>query len=194
MKIKPMLGSFALVGIEYIESSESRALVEHRVPGLKGNYFQDMGTIPNAIAIAGTRKGDEARDEFLNGIREIFNKGEPTTFVADINTATDITDVIIEDLQVAEVGGSPDSFCYMIKLRKYIKPPEPPAMGLPGIDAGILGDAIGLVDTAMNAIDALGSIPNLGDPTKPLLQSIDSVKAATTGIETITNDMKNLFG
>ncbi len=41
MKIKPMLGEFNLDGIEYIESGESRALVEHRVPGLEGNYFQD---------------------------------------------------------------------------------------------------------------------------------------------------------
>ena len=29
MKIKPMLGEFALDGIEYVDSSESRALVEH---------------------------------------------------------------------------------------------------------------------------------------------------------------------
>ena len=53
MKIKPMLGDFELDGIEYIESSESRALVEHSVPGLAGNYFQDMGTVPNTIIIVG---------------------------------------------------------------------------------------------------------------------------------------------
>lgn len=192
MKIKPMLGSFALEGIEYIESSESRALAEHRVPGLAGNYFQDMGTIPNAIVIAGTRHGDEARDTFLNGIREIFNKGEPTTFVADINTATDITEVIIEDLEVVEVSGSPDSFRYLIKLRKYVKPPEPPATNL--LDTGILEDAMNLVDTAMNAIDALSSIPNFGDPTQPLRQALDGIKAATTGLDTVVTDLRNLFG
>ncbi len=76
MKIKPMLGEFALDDIEYIESSESRALVEHRVPGLAGNYFQDMGAVANTIVVAGTKSGDEARDNFLTGIREIFNKGE----------------------------------------------------------------------------------------------------------------------
>ncbi|HWP47396.1 MAG TPA: hypothetical protein VNM22_09570 [Candidatus Limnocylindrales bacterium] len=192
MKIKPMLGSFALEGIEYIESSESRALVEHRVPGLAGNYFQDMGTVPNAIVIVGTRHGDEARDTFLNGIREIFNKGEPTTFVADINTATDITEVIIEDLEVVEVSGSPDSFRYLIKLRKYVKPPEPPATNL--LDTGILEDAMNLVDTAMNAIDTLSSIPNFGDPTQPLRQALDGIKAATTGLDTVVTDLRNLFG
>lgn len=192
MKIKPMLGTFPIGGIEYIESSESRALVEHSVPGLAGNYFQDMGTVPNTIVIVGSKNGDEPRDEFLNGIREIFNKGEPTTFVADINTATDITDVVIEDLQIAEVGGSPDSFRYMIKLRKYIKPPEPPATGF--LDQGILGDAMNLVDTAMNAIDALSSIPNFGDPTGLLRQSLDGVKSTITGMDTVVGDLTSLFG
>ena len=54
MKIKPMLGEFPIEDIEYIESSESRALVEHEVPGLAGNYFQDMGTVPNTITICGS--------------------------------------------------------------------------------------------------------------------------------------------
>ena len=74
MKIKPMLGEFELDGIEYIESAESRALVEHRVPGLAGNYFQDMGTVPNAIVIAGSKSGDEERDNFLTGVREILRE------------------------------------------------------------------------------------------------------------------------
>ena len=67
-----------------IESSESRALAEHRVPGLDGSYFQDLGPVPDTIVISGTKHGDE----FLNGIRKIFNAGGPTTFVADINTGT----------------------------------------------------------------------------------------------------------
>ncbi len=190
MKIKPMLGSFALDGIEYIESSESRALVEHRVPGLAGNYFQDMGSVPNAIVIMGSKHGDEARDNFLSGIRGIFNKGEPTTFVADINTATDITDVIIEDLQVTEVGASPDSFRYLLKIRKYVKPPEPPATDL--LDTSILDDALGVFD-ALNTLDALSSISNLGDPTPPVRQALDAVKAATGGLDGVVSDLNALF-
>jgi hypothetical protein len=190
MKIKPMLGDFALEHLEYIESSESRALVEHRVPGLEGSYFQDMGTVPTTIALAGTKYGDEARDNFLEGIRKIFNAGEPTTFVADINTATDLTQVVIEDLQVAEISGRADSFRYVIKLRKYIEPPEPPATDL--LDIGILDDAMGLMD-ALNAIDALSSISNLGDPTPPVRQSLDSVKAATGGLDGVVSDLNNLF-
>ena len=191
MKIKPMVGSFALEGIEYVESSESRALVEHRVPGLAGNYFQDMGAVPNEIVILGTRTGDDGRDNFLNGIRAIFNKGEPTTFVADINTATDLTDVIVEDLKVAEVGDSAHSFRYMIKIRKYVKPPEPPKTDL--IDTSILGDALGALG-AMDLLDNLVSIPSLGDPSVPLKGAMDSVKSATAGLGDAAAPLKKIFG
>ena len=191
MKIKPMLGEFTLDGIEYIESSESRALVEHRVPGLAGNYFQDMGTVPNTIVIIGTKAGDEARDDFLTGIREIFNKGEQTTFVADINTATDITDVVIEDLDVAETGGVPDSFRYVIKLRKYIKPPEPPATGL--LDTSILEDGLAALGV-MDLLDNLVTIPDIGDPSVPLTGAMDGLKSATQGLGEATAPLKQIFG
>ena len=191
MKVRPMLGTFAINGIEFIESSESRALVEHRVPGLEGSYFQDMGTVPNTIVIWGTKHGDEQRDAFLEGIRELFNAGEPTTFVADINTATDLTEVLIEDLQVAEVAGSADTFRYHIKLRKYVEPPEPVTTGL--LDDSILDDALSLTD-ALDLIDALGSTPNLGDPTRPLLQTLDGIQSATGGLDQVVSDLRNLFG
>ena len=191
MKVKPMLGSFALDDIEYIESSESRALVEHRVPGLAGNYFQDMGAVPNTIIIAGTKSGDEARDNFLNAVREIFNKGEQTTFVADINTATDITEVVIEDLDVAEVGGDPDSFRYVIKLRKYTKPPEPPQTNL--LDTDILGDALSSLGV-MDLLDSLATIPDIGDPTTPLQGAMDGVRSATSGLAEAAAPLNRIFG
>jgi hypothetical protein len=179
MRIKPMLGSFQLTGIEYVESSESRALVEHRVPGLAGNYFQDLGSVPNRIVVAGTHHGDEARDAFLNGVRELFNSGQPTTFTADINTATDLVDVVVEDLEVAEVGGSASGFRYVLTLRKYIKPPEPAPTGL--LDAGLLDDALGAIG-AMDLLDSLVSIPSFGDPSVPLQGVMDGVKDATGGL------------
>src|SRR5688572_5499539 len=188
-----MLGSFALEGIEYIESFESRALVEHRVPGLSGSYLQDLGSEPNAIVIRGSRAtSDDVRDQFLQGIRDLFNKGEPTTFVADINTATDITDVVIEDLHVSEVAGRVDAFQYAIKVRKYVKPPEPAATATGMLDEGILDDALALTD-ALDALDALTSIPNLGDPTPPLNGAVDGVVAATSGLDGVVNDMRALF-
>ena len=191
MKIKPMLGGFALTGLEYVESAESRALVEHRVPGLAGNYFQDLGAVPNAIVILGTCHGDDARDAFLTGVRDLFNRGEPTTFVADINTATDITDVVIESLKVAEVGGSAHTFRYLITIRKYVKPPEPPKTDL--LDTDILGDALGALGV-MDLLDNLVTIPDIGDPSTPLKGAMDGVKGATAGLADAAAPLKRLFG
>lgn len=192
MKVKPMLGEYALEQIEYIEASESRALVEHRVPGLAGNYLQDMGSVANQIVIAGSRgTDDDARDSFLTAVREMFATGEPVTFVADINTATDVTDVVIEDLQVREVAGSGSAFQFVVRLRKYTKPPEPPSTGM--LDAGILDDAMSVVD-ALDTLDALASIPDLGDPTGPLTGAMDGVVSATDGLPEVVNQLNALFG
>jgi hypothetical protein len=191
MKAKPMLGEFEVDGIHAIESFERRVLAEHRVPGLAGSYLQDMGTEANLIVISGSKAGDDARDDFLQHIRDLFNEGDPVTFTADINTATDLTDVLIEDLQVAEIGGSPDSFRYAITLRKYVKPPEPAPSGL--LDEGILGDASKLVD-AVSTIDQLGSVPNVGDPTKPLSGAMDQVQAASAPLSGIVDRVTALLG
>jgi hypothetical protein len=191
MKNRPMLGSFELQGIEYIESLESRALAEHRVPGLSGSYLQDMGSEANAIVISGTRYGDDQRDDFLNGIREIFNKGEPTTFVADINTATDITQVVVEDLRVAEVASSPDTFHYVLQIRKYTKPPEPPAA--PGLDTSMLDDALGALG-AMDILDNLVNIPSLADPSVPLKGAMSGVQSSTAGLGQVASPLKKLLG
>jgi len=191
MKVKPMLGEFALDGLEYIESTERRALVEHRVPGLEGSYLQDLGSDPNRILLAGSRAGDDDRDSFLSGIRDLFNKGQPTTFTADILTATDLTDVLIEDLQVAEVAGSPDTFRYLIVVRKYTKPPEPPPSGL--LDGGILDDALGALG-AMDVLDSLVDIPDIANPTEPLTGALDGVKSATSGLADVAAPLNALFG
>jgi tetrahydromethanopterin S-methyltransferase subunit B len=188
-----MLGSFALEGIEYIDSREQRSLVEHRVPGLAGSYFQDLGSAPNTLVVIGTRHGDDARDAFLEGMRAIFNAGEQTTFTADINTATDLTDVVIEDLQIAEVADGADSFRYLLRLRKYVEPPEPPAVALAGLDSDLLdaaGDLVGALDT----LDALASIPNLGDPTPPLREAVGGVSTATSGLAPAVEELNAGLG
>ena len=191
MKIKPMLGDFGLDGIEYVESCESRALAEHRVPGLAGNYYQDMGAAPNAILIVGSHTGDDARDDFLKGVRDIFNKGESTTFVADINTATDLTDVVIQDLEFSETSDCASTFRYAIRLRRYTEPPEPPSNDL--LDTSILDDASSMMD-ALDALDALGSIGDLSDPTPPVRDALGSVEGATSGLAGTVEQVNGLTG
>ena len=186
-----MLGEFALDGIHTIESFERRVLAEHRVPGLTGSYLQDMGTESNLIVLRGSKNGDESRDAFLEGIRDLFNKAEPVTFTGDINTATDLTDVLIEDLQVTEVADSPDTFRYLITLRKYVKPPEPAASN--ALDEGILSDAESLMG-GLDTIDQLGSIPDIGNPTEPLEGAVGEVEGITAALPGIVDRLKQLFG
>src|SRR5262249_691882 len=107
-----------------------------------------------------------------------------------INTATDITDVVIEDLQVAELADG-QSFRYSLRIRKYVPPPEPPSTGL--LDTNILGDALGALG-AMDILDALVSIPDIADPSTPLKGAMDGVKQAAQGLSGATAPLAKIFG
>ena len=66
---------------------------------------------------------DDARDGFLQSVRDSFNAGEPLDFVADIVTATSVEKVFAADLDAAEVAGSSDTFRYRMVLTQYVEPP-----------------------------------------------------------------------
>jgi hypothetical protein len=199
MKVKPMIGEYEVPGIQRIGTVEGRALVEVPVPGLEGSYLQDLGSGLTSIVIEGTLAGDEARDAFLESVRAAFAAGEPLDFVADITTATSIEKVRIADLDVVEAAASPDTFRYSIVLRQHV---EPPPTG-PGADQGfgdltdvmadIDLDALALFD-ALQIPDLLGSVPELSDPTPPLLGVLDGVDAALAPLAGVAAAIKTLFG
>ncbi len=194
MKIKPMLGEFALEGIEYVEAVESRALVEHRVPGMAGSAFQDLGRPSTSIKLEGILFGAESRTQ-LEALRGKLQAAEPVSFAADIATATEIVDVLIEDLRVVEVAGRPGTFLYQIVLRES-PPPPPPVDPLAGLNADILGDAQDLFDQATGLADVLntlGSVPSFGDPTEQLGGILDQFESATTGMQTTLGPLGELF-
>ena len=66
--------------------------------------------------------------------------GRATLLAADITTATEIVDVLIEDLRVVEVAGRQTPFCIRLSCAKSTPPLDP----LAGVNTGILGDAQGL--------------------------------------------------
>ncbi len=196
MRTKPVLGDWEIPRIESISSLERRSFVEFPVPGRVGSLYQDMNAAPMRIAIAGSLYGDEARDEFLQTLREKFRAGEPVTFVADITTATEVQYVIIEILRLQESGTRPDEIEYLIVIRES-PPPPPPPDPLGGLDAGLLEDAGSFLDTvtgALDVIDTLGSVPNFGDPTPPLSGALDSAQAALEGLGGVTTALSELFG
>ena len=104
------------------------------MPGLQGNYHQDMGTAPLSLIIEGTLAGDETRDGFLEEIRSKHKSGEPLDFVADITTATEIEQMVITEFKAVEIAGEADSFQYSLVLTQHVEPPAAPAIP-PGFKA-----------------------------------------------------------
>jgi hypothetical protein len=195
VKVKPMLGDWEIPRIESIRTAERRVFAELPVPGRVGSLYQDLNTAPTGIVITGSLYGDEARDEFLGEVRGKFRAGEPLTFVADIVTATELQYVIIESLRFEESSRRADETDFHIVLRES-PPPPPPPDPLGGLDAGLLDQAAGLADTvtgALDAIDALGNIPDFGDPTPPVRGAIDQVRTAVTGLQDAAGLLGGLF-
>ena len=191
-----MLGSWEIPRIASIQTLERRSFAELAVPGRVGSLFQDLNTTPTRIAISGSLYGDEARDEFLEELRGKFRDGVPVTFVADIVTATEVQYVIVEALRFQESGTKPDQSDYSFVLRES-PPPPPPPNPLGELDAGLLDQAGGFLDTVTGALDVigtLGSVPDLGDPTPPLRGSIDEVKSTLDELGETTATLNTLFG
>jgi hypothetical protein len=196
MNVKPVLGDWEIPRIEAIDAFEQRRFVELEVPGRAGSLYQDLNLRPAWIGLRGSLFGDETRNDFLEALREKFRAGEPVTFVADILTATEVQYVVIETLAVAQSGSHPDQMDYRIVLRES-PPPPPPPDPLGGIDTGLLGDAASLLDSVTGALDALemlGAIPDISDPTPPLRETLSGVGSALAGLAGVAGSLSNLFG
>lgn len=128
-------------------------------------------------------------------MRGKFRAGEPITFVADIVTATEVQYVIVDALAFRESGRRPDEIEYSIVLRES-PPPPPPEDPLAGLDASMLEDAAGFVDSVTGALDAIDamSAPDFSDPTPPLAGVLDGVSGAIGGLADITGPLTDLFG
>jgi hypothetical protein len=199
MKVKPIIGEYEVPGIQRIGTIEDRRVVEIPVPGLAGSYHQDLGSGAVSLRIEGTLAGDDARDDFLGKVREMYNAGDPVDFVADIVTATHVEKVLMTDLAVAEVAGTADTFRYAIVLAQHVEPP-PPSPGadqgfgdLSDVNAAVAAEA-GALAGAMNVPDLIGALPNLKDPTPPLKGTLDGVKSAVGGLSSVGGKLKELFG
>ena len=192
--ITPMLGDIELRTVQNIATVERRALVEHRVPGMVGSAFQDLGRPSTSIKLEGILFGEESRTG-LESLRTKFQAAEPVSFTADIATATDIVDVLIEDLRVVEVAGRPDTFMYQIVLRES-PPPPPPLDPLAALNADILGDAQDLFDQAAGLADVLNTlrnVPSFGDPTEQIGGILDQFRSATGGMSDTLSPLGEMF-
>lgn len=193
--ITPMLGDVELPTIQHVTTLERRVLVEHHVPGMAGSAIQDLGRSATRIRLHGILFGADSRTG-LEALRAKFHAGEPIPFTADIATATEIVDVLIDDLRVVEHAGRPNTFAYAIVLRES-PPPPPPPNPLAGVSADILDDAQGLFDQAVSlteVISGLDEIPEFGDPTRPLSSLLDDAESAIEQLPDALDSLASLIG
>ncbi len=196
MKVRPVLGDWEIPRIALIRMLERRTFAEFEVPGRAGSLFQDLDATPARVAISGSLYGDEDRDDFLEELRGKFRAGQPVTFVADILTATEVRYVIIEMMRFQESGSRPDQTDYLFVLRES-PPPPPPSDPLGGLDVELLdqaGDFLDSVTGALDVIDALGTVPDFGNPVEPLSGLLDDLESATEGLPDSLSSLTSLLG
>ncbi len=196
MTVTPMLGDWEIPRISMMRTQERRKLHEHRVPGRSGSLFQDLGADPAEIRIAGSVFETEERNGFLEAARQRFADAEPMTFVADIIEATEIQFVLIESLVVEEHAARPGELAYHMVLRES-PPPPPPDDPFGALDSDLLDQAAGFVDgvtDALDAVAALGDIPDFSDPSSLVGGAADEAGALIDGLGSVGPAIQSLFG
>lgn len=196
MSLTPMLGDFELPRVTRLETLETRDFRELPVPGRPGSLFQDLNRQPTRVVVEGSVFGEQAGLDFLAAVREKYRVGAPMTFTSDIATGTDIQYVLLQQLHVQAEASAPGQIDYSVWLSES-PPPPPPGGLLDGIDTGLLDAAAGMLDTAMGALDALaalGSVPDLSDPTTALSGIVDGAGPAIGQLGNIGGGLRDLLG
>lgn len=196
MLLRPMIGSWEVPRIERISTMEARRLAVLPVPGLSGDLHQDLGRGALVVQISGSLWGDEARDAFLKELREKFLTGEAVDFIADITNESELERVLIVSLSLDEQSDNADVFRYLIALREYTEPPEPPG---PQSDFGLDVDAdLGLdVDLGLDLLDLpgfLADVPQVGDLLAPLKPAATKLKSVVSEAGNVLEPLKTLLG
>jgi len=196
MSLTPMLGDFELPRVTRLETLETRDLLELPVPGRAGSLFQDLDRQPTRIVIEGSVFGEQAGLDFLAAVRAKYVAGEAMTFTSDIVNGTELQYVLLRQLHVQAEASAPDQIDYAVWLTES-PPPPPPGGLLDGIDTGLLDDAAGMLGSAMGALDALaalGSVPELSDPTQALAGIVGQTGPAMARLGGIGAGLRDLLG
>ena len=119
---RPFLDGFELQQVQRLVVDGDRVLVEHGVPALEGDFLQQLGRRAARIDLTGVLSGPES-SQSLKTLREKFRKAEPVDFVADISTATQVGQVLIEQMNTRELAGKTERFQYAFRLREFRLPP-----------------------------------------------------------------------
>lgn len=148
------IGQIELNGVQNVHTEESRTLVEQHVPRQDGSIFQDLGRDPLTVFVDGLLFGAAALSG-LERLRAARSAAEPLPFAADVLIGSELTEVLIEDLQVRQVAGYPDRYRYTLRLREYRRLPGPAERLQRRIDADVAADAESWAGSSLAAASVL---------------------------------------
>jgi hypothetical protein len=121
----PMLDDIELVQVQEIGTYDRRALAEHKPPGMAGSLLQNLGRRPTRLALWGVVSDPDAQS-FIEKLDTKFRDGKPVPFSADIVVDSEIQQVVVQNLRIQDLAGKPQRFAYVLTLREFIEPVEPP--------------------------------------------------------------------
>ena len=118
-------GQIEVRNVFNISTTDKRDMIGHKIPGMEGDVFQNLGRSPVVISFDGTFQGKTAKEN-LEILRTKFKQGTPLPFNSDLSGAADITKVLINDLRIEESAGVVASYHYFIVIQEYKEPPPEP--------------------------------------------------------------------
>lgn len=148
------IGSIELTGLQDIRTQDARGLVQQRGPGQTGSVAQDLGREPVVILMNGLLLGDDPHAA-LEELRQAQTDARPLAFAADAIAGAELTDVLIEDLQVRQLSGYRERYTFHLRVREYTEPPEPAGASMAAVDADVDADAAAWSDGALGAAGVL---------------------------------------
>jgi phage protein U len=198
----PMIGELELQAVQWIRNEIEQDFARQRVPGLEGTLHQKLGRRSHRVFLRGLLLPESATDD-LEDLQEKAAAGDEISFTADITSALEIENVVIESFHAEQRVGAAGQIAYTLVLAE--SPPLPPpaevsafggldgfGLGDLGFDPGALGDVLGdiadqagalgdLADAALAAVGqlealaALGNLADQGNPVKPLADEVGAL-------------------
>ena len=213
----PLLGDVTLSAVQHIRQETDGDLVALRIPALDGMPHQRLGRRSHRVTLSGVLLGDTAADD-LSALQKLARDGTETTFTADIVTALEVQNVVVESLAAEQVVGRPGQYAYTVVVAE--NPPLPPPaevssfgglegfgdLGFDGLDdvlSGIADQAGALTDALDSALDAVGAAAQLagigdlsgvGNPLKPLTDSVGAIGGVGDAVGGVLDQIKRILG
>jgi hypothetical protein len=200
----PLLGTLSLDAVQHIEHLLDAGFVSTPIAGLEGELQQHAGRGSHRVALGGVLTGEGAADD-LAALQAAAADGAELAFSADITSALELQQVVVESFQAAEAAGLAGTWSYELVVAESPALPPPAevaafgglgdfGLGDLGVDLGVLdeiadaaGELAGAVDAAMEVVDQLSALSDLaglgglGGFLEPLSRQVEGVRSAADG-------------